>query len=273
MRKKWFNEKTVILTGASSGLGKLIATRLIKENNCNVVGIGRNVQKLDAVKAELGENFTPYQMDVSIKENWKTLADYLAQNGIQPDIMINNAGIMPKFKRVDKLSSDDVAAVMDTNFMSAVYSVEYILPMIKRSETPAIINVSSAAALLTVCGMGSYCASKSALKSYTEALWVENRKNMYVGLIMPGFIRTDIMRSQNLNDKERKIVNFFSMDINKAVNKIMKTISKKKPRKIMGFDARSMNFFYKRFPKATMKMLMSLFRKVKFTLFEDVFAE
>ena len=90
---------------------------------------------------------------------------------------------------------------------------------------------------------------------------------------MPVFIRTDIMRSQNLNDRERKIVNFFSMDINKAVNKIMKTISKKKPRKIMGFDARIMNFFYKRFPKATMKMLMSLFRKVKFTLFEDVFAE
>lgn len=273
MRKKWFDDKTIILTGASSGIGKLLATTFIKQHNCKVVGIGRNLQKLNDVKTELGDNFIIYQSDVSVKENWKGLASYLSENGIQPDILINNAGIMPKFKRADKLSSEDVASVINTNFMSTVYSVEYILPMIKRSDTPAIVNISSAAALLTVCGMGSYCASKSALKSYTEALWVENHKKMYVGLIMPGFIKTDIMRSQNLNEKERKIVNFFSMDANKAVNKIINTISRKKPRKIMGFDARSMNFLYKRFPKMTMKMLTSLFKKIKFTLFEDVFAE
>lgn len=273
MRKKWFDGKTVILTGASSGIGKLIATTLIKKHNCKVIGIGRSEQKLKIAESELGENFIPYKSDVSIKENWKALSDYLGEKNIQPDILINNAGIMPKFKRAETLTSDDVASVINTNFMSVVYSVEYILPIIRRSDTPAIINISSAAALITICGMSSYSASKSALKSYTEALWLENRKKMYVGLIMPGFIKTDIMRSQNLNEKEKKIVDAFSMDSSKAVKKIMRAISKKKPRKIMGADAKSMNFFCKFFPKSTMKTLTALFKKVKFTLFDEVFAE
>ena len=66
----WFDYSTVILTGASSGIGKDLAVRLIKDHGCNIIGIARNVERLEGVKTELGalgHKFTYYSMDVSKK--------------------------------------------------------------------------------------------------------------------------------------------------------------------------------------------------------------
>ena len=80
MNKCWFDYKTVILSGASSGIGKGIAERLIKDHGCKVIGIARNEQRLLNFKAELGnkgDNFTYYTFDVSQEEKWRELADTL----------------------------------------------------------------------------------------------------------------------------------------------------------------------------------------------------
>ncbi|MBO7318884.1 MAG: SDR family NAD(P)-dependent oxidoreductase, partial [Clostridia bacterium] len=77
MNKCWFDYKTVILSGASSGIGKGIAERLIKDHGCKVVGIARNEQRLQNFKAELGDkgdNFTYYTFDVSQEDKWHELA-------------------------------------------------------------------------------------------------------------------------------------------------------------------------------------------------------
>ena len=78
MKKTWLNEKTIIITGASSGIGRELARRLIERNGCHIIGIGRNEDKMQKFKSELGEkgvNFEFKLFDVSVEENWKHFAE------------------------------------------------------------------------------------------------------------------------------------------------------------------------------------------------------
>lgn len=172
MNRCWYDYKTVIITGASSGMGKGLAEKLIRDHNCKVIGVARTESKLQAFKQELGNKsdyFTYYPFDVSVKENWKSFALKLEQNGIQPDILINNAGILPKFNRFSKITLDDVNYTMQINFYSALYAIDALLPTILQSKTPGIVNVASSAALCSLAGTSIYSASKGALKSFTDA--------------------------------------------------------------------------------------------------------
>lgn len=119
MNKCWFDYKTVILSGASSGIGKGIAERLIKDHGCKVIGIARNEERLLRFKEELGnkgDNFTYYTFDVSQEEKWQELADTLIRDNIQPDILINNAGILPKFDKFVNYTIDEIKKAMEINF-------------------------------------------------------------------------------------------------------------------------------------------------------------
>ena len=107
MDKNWLDNKTVIVTGASSGMGKGITERLIKEHGCKVLGVARSEKKMEALVAELGEyasQFSYQLFDVSVRENWENYVAYLNENGIKPDVLINNAGILPKFDRFEHYS-------------------------------------------------------------------------------------------------------------------------------------------------------------------------
>ena len=107
MKKAWFNNKTVIITGASSGFGKLLAQKLVNNHNCKVIGIARTQSKLENLQLELGENFSYFAFDVSLKENWENLYETLDSSGVQIDILINNAGVLPPFKKFEKYSISD----------------------------------------------------------------------------------------------------------------------------------------------------------------------
>ena len=153
MGQCWIDNKTVVITGASAGIGKGITEKLIKKHNCKVIGIARSKEKTEKFVEELGEyakNFSYKLFDVSVKENWFEFADYLKENEIKPDVLINNAGILPKFNKTQNYSIEEIEAVMNINFYSAVYSINALLPMILESSTPAVINVASSAALMSV---------------------------------------------------------------------------------------------------------------------------
>ena len=81
---KYFNEHTTILvTGASSGIGKEITKILINSYGAKIVGVGRNKEKLQALKSEFGDKFIPYQADVSIKEEWLKIKEFLQVENIE----------------------------------------------------------------------------------------------------------------------------------------------------------------------------------------------
>lgn len=271
MKKCWLNEKSVLLTGVTSGIGKQLAKKLIEKHNCKILGIGRNEKAIEELKKELkdkAKNLDYRLFDVSKEENWQNLAKEIKEKNIAIDILINNAGQLPKFKKFEKYETSDFENIMAVNFMSSVYSVKHLLPTIKKSKSPAIINVSSSASLCPLAGTSGYTASKSALKSFTECLIEDYRKEIYVAFVCPGFTKTEIFRNQKV--EVDKIVDKFCSSCEKNTNRILKKIEKKKKRIVVGFDAHLMDIFYRHFPRTFSHTCSSVLKQSKIRLFAEV---
>lgn len=277
MAKNWIDNKTVIITGASAGIGKGITEALIRKHNCKVIGIARSQEKTEKFVEELGKdaaNFSYKLFDVSVKENWFEFAEYLEENDIHPDVLINNAGILPKFNKTQNYSIEEIERVMNINFYSAVYSIKALLPTLLKSDSPAIINVASSAALMALAGTSTYSASKAALKSFTESLREDLRGKCYVSVICPGFTKTDIFRNQGENTaKGEKMINAISTDCDKMVNMIVNGIETKKELMIFGFDATFMKIFGRITPVTGGRLFSSVMKLSKLPLFDDVFKD
>ncbi len=277
MDTNWMNNKTVIVTGASGGMGKGVAEDLIKEHGCTVIGIARSEEKMKKVVEELGDyadKFSYKLFDVSVEQNWLDFVDYLKENDIKPDILINNAGILPKFDRFQNYSIEYIEKAMNINFYSAVYSIHALLPMLLESPAPAIINVDSSAALMTLAGTSVYSASKAALKSLSEALREELRGKCYVGIVCPGFTKTDIFRDQSkTDDKGAKMLNMVSTSCDRMVKMIMNDIKRKRPLGVHGFDAAFMNYFGRLMPVQGGRLFSAVMKASKLPLFDPVFKE
>ena len=275
MKKCWLNNKTVIVTGASSGIGRGIKVKLIKEYNCTVLGVARSEEKMKSLVAELGEygERLSYRLfDVSKRDNWKSYAEHLQEKGIKPDILINNAGILPEFKSFERFSAEEFENTIGVNFYGAVYSIKELLPIILESSTPAIINIDSSAALMPLAGTCAYSASKAALKAFTEAVREELRGRCYVGIICPGFTKTDIFRSQNLTEKrEEKIIRAVSTSLDYAVKRIIKSIRKRRELTVIGADAQFMKIFGRLMPVKGGRAVSAILKKSGFKLFDGVF--
>lgn len=276
--ENWLTRTTVIITGASGGLGKGIAMKLINEYDCNVIGIARNEEKMKSVVAELGSKASKfsYQLfDVSVEENWENFAEYLKENNIQPDLLINNAGILPKFDRFGNYTIEYIKKAMDINFYSAVYSMHHLMPIILKSSKAAIVNVASSAALCSLAGTSVYTASKAALKGLTEATREEYRGQCYIGLVCPGFTKTDIFSSQGDGNKNdglaSKAIDMVSSSCESMVRKIVNGIAHKKDIMVYGVDAKLMDDG-NRIAKVGTSMISSKVMKVaKIPLFKDIF--
>ncbi len=267
---KYFNEhSTVLLTGASSGIGKELAKILITKHNCKIIGVARNYEKLLFVKNELGDNFTPYPADVSFKEDWLKLNEFLLSENIKITALINCAGVLPKFSKFNANVHIEAEKVINTNFLSIVNSCGIFMPYLNEVDNPIIINVLSSSALCPFSGVSLYSATKSAGVRFSECLGFENKK-IKVVTVMPGFTKTDVMRSQNANEKERGIIDKISAPADKVANKIIKRASKGKKRVIIGFDAHLMNFLYKFFPRTAPRLIGWFLKKTKMKLFEEI---
>lgn len=279
MSNCWLQGKTVVVTGASGGMGAGIAATLIKKHGCTVIGIARNEKKILKFIDELGEenakHFSYRLFDVSIKENWESFAKSLEEDNIAVDILINNAGVLPKFKRFDKYSYEEIERAMNINFYSCIYSVKTMLPILQKSSSPAIINIDSSAALMTLAGTSVYSASKAALKSFTEALRLEFAGKMYVGLVCPGFTKTDIFLGQGDVGKGRgsKIIEMISTDCDKMVKMIMFGIERKLPMQVRGMDAHAMSVCNRLLPVAGSKLYSTIMKAAKVDIFDEVFLD
>ncbi|MBQ8145653.1 MAG: SDR family oxidoreductase [Clostridia bacterium] len=268
MKKFDYNNKIAIVTGATSGIGYEIARTLIQKYNCKVYGIARSVKKLEALREELGPyNFMCCTMDVTDKGSWEKLKIYFDTVKEEPDILINCAGILPKFSRVANTSIEDIERAMDVNFMSCVYSCKIIMPIIKKGGM--VINVSSASALCSFGGIGAYSASKGALLRFSEALACEER-DISVSCVMPGFVKTDIMKEQSVAQKDAKLINRVSADPQKTVKKLLRRARKRKKRIVLGSDGHLMSLMYRLFPRLAPSFFTKTVRKAKLEMFKEV---
>ena len=274
--KNWLNGQTVILSGASGGIGKELAKLLVLKFGANVVGIGRSEEKMLSLQKELGQQahaFSYRLFDVSVKENWKKLAAELKQDGISPILLINNAGVFPALQTALQTPSATTEKVIKTNFLSAIYAIESLSPLLVGYEKakPSIVNVSSSAALCSIVGASSYAASKAALKGYTEALQLEEKGKKYIGAIYPGTTATDLFRDDE--NVKNSAMGLIAMPADKMARKIAKRILKRKKRSVIGLDAKFMSFTARLLPvkgPAFIRWIMKISKSKAFTnVFEN----
>ena len=272
--KNWLQNKTVVITGASGGIGFSLAKNLIEKFNCKVIGIARNEEKLLKNLELLGDkkcNFTYKLFDVSKKENWINFANNLEKEGVILDVLINNAGFMLPFDRAENYSYQEIEEITSTNFLSVVYGTKTLFPLLKQSKTPAIINLSSAAGVSAVVGQSMYTATKYAVRGYTQTLAVEN-KNFYVAGIYPGFIKTDIL-SRTKGANANSIIEKMMTPLPKATKKIIRKIKRKRKNIVLGFGGGFLNFGGKHFPRLTSKIMAFVLKKAKLEMLKNVFID
>ena len=269
MAKNWLKDKTVIVTGASSGIGSYIV-RILLSYNCKVVGVSRKEEKAKRFSEEVASNnYSYYCFDVGEKEGWLKFVEYLNASNISPDVIINNAGILPTFCRAETTPIEVYENVLRINFLSAVYSYQYMASFLDRSTTPSIINVSSSSSLASLIGTSAYTASKTALRAYTECVSRE-KKGLYVASVCPGFTKTEIFREQKQNASDG-IIGKVSMSADKMAKKIIKKVVRKKRRIVVGMDAHLMSGLYRIAPNLSTRLFAWVFKKAKLPLFDAVF--
>ncbi|MBO5240077.1 MAG: SDR family NAD(P)-dependent oxidoreductase [Clostridia bacterium] len=272
--KNWLQDKYVILSGASSGIGRELCKILIARFGAKVLGIGRNEEKMLSLKTELGENAEHFDytlFDVSKREEWEQLKERLVKQNIAPCLLINNAGSFPTFNTVLNTNPETFERIMQTNYFSIVYAVNALSPLLSGSgkNTPAIVNIASSAALCTVAGTAAYSASKAAVKSYTEALAIEEKGKKYVGLICPGTTATDLFSSDE--HTKNSALDIIAMPAHKMAKKIAKKILKRKRRAVVGWDAKLMNFTTKIMPVKGLFLIRGVMKASKSKVFTEVF--
>ncbi len=193
------NNKTVLITGASSGIGKALAKLFAKERN-KLILIARRTEKLEELKDELSGNngeIYLYKCDVSnSSEVSNTFAD-IKTNFDSIDIAIFNAG-QSYLMSVKNFDSHKAEAIIGTNFFGIVYPLEQLLPLFLERKSGTIVGVSSLADNRGFAGSGFYCASKAAVSVYLEGLSVELKKyNVKVITVKPGFVKTAMTAKNN----------------------------------------------------------------------------
>lgn len=238
--RNWLKNQWVVLSGASSGIGRCLAKILINKYGALVYGIGRSEEKMLSFQKELGEkadHFSYALFDVGEKSGWQVFVERLKAENIRPVLTINNAGVFPSFGLLEDLGSETVERVARTNFLSAVYSAETMLPYMQGG---GMVNVCSSSALCPVVGTAAYSASKSALKGFTEALSLEYRGLAFLGILFPGATNTELFR----DDEQTKdsILQKFAISPERMAKKLARKIYKKRRRSVVGADAKCMAF-------------------------------
>lgn len=271
--KNWLQDKTVIVTGASSGIGKEICRIFIEKYGVNVIGVGRSEEKMLAFQTELkdkAKNFSYRLFDVASQDEWNAFAEELRKNGTSVTLLIHNAGMFPAFQRVEDTSTETLYKIMQTNFYSAVYGNQAFASSVLKEEKGGIVHICSSGALCTVVGTMAYSASKGALKAYVEALMLEQKKK-YVAIMYPGTTKTELFREDK--QTENSALDKVAMPASKMAKKIVKKIYKRKRRAVLGWDAKAMNFMAKIAPVKGPALICKVMQKSGSKVFKNVFKE
>jgi uncharacterized oxidoreductase len=163
--------KTILITGGSSGIGFEFAKQLIVRGN-TVVITGRDPSKLAAAKRTLAQLHT-FESDVSDPSAIKALHHAVLTQFPSLDVLINNAGIMRNLDLNDDRELTDVTREIETNLCGPVRMVQQFLPHLKTRKEAAIINVSSGLAFIPLPISPIYCATKAAMHSYSQSLRIQ----------------------------------------------------------------------------------------------------
>lgn len=240
---KKLSGKVVVITGASSGIGKALAYEFSKFNTKLVIG-ARNIDELNVIADDMASNgieVIAVKTDVTNETECKNLIDQAVTKFGHIDILVNNAGVSMRalFKDVDLKV---IRHLMDVNFWGTVYCTKFALPYLLESKG-SVVGVSSIAGFHGLPGRCGYSASKFAMHGFLETLRIENLKNgLHVMIAAPGFTATNVRFSaltadgtpQGMSPRDEKNM----MTPEEVAKIIVKGIVKRRRNIIMGTEGK-----------------------------------
>ena len=201
--------KTILITGATSGIGLAAAKKLANDEN-QLILCGRRQQKLDEISKELSAitNLLSLCFDVSDKNEVNKSLGNLPEKFSSIDILINNAGNAHGLDTIQEGSLDDWDNMIDSNVKGLLYVSRVIMPKMIENQNGHIINIGSLAGREVYEKGNIYCATKHAVNAISKAMRVDlNKTGIKVSEINPGLVETDFsnIRFKGDNDKAEKV--------------------------------------------------------------------
>ena len=188
-----FQDKVVVITGASSGIGEASAVEFAKKG-ANVILIGRRNEKLLEVEKKISKYKVSTLVcvcDVSNKLQVKQMSNQVIEKFGRIDILVNNAGFAI-YGKVTDLDIEQMESQIATNYFGMVYCIKNFLPKMIEQNSGHIVNVASVAASFGLPGLASYSASKFAMLGFSEGLQHElNGTDVHVTVVSPIMVRTN----------------------------------------------------------------------------------
>ncbi|WP_343488252.1 SDR family NAD(P)-dependent oxidoreductase [Allomuricauda sp. d1] len=197
--------KTVLITGATSGIGKATAERLAKEG-FRLVICGRRQERLDDLKKTLSRKteIATLNFDVRDREAVTKSIESLKAPFSNIDVLINNAGNAHGLDPIDKGSLDDWDAMLDINVKGLLYVTKAIIPSMVKRKSGHILNIGSTAGKEVYPKGNVYCASKHAVDAINQAMRIDlNEHGIRVGAINPGLVETEFSDIRFKGDANR----------------------------------------------------------------------
>lgn len=256
-----FKNKVVVITGASSGIGKACAFEFA-EQGAKVILAARREKELKKVEDEIkkhGNDAISIKTDVKDIEDCKNLIDITVEKYGKIDVLINNAGISMRANFED-LDISVIKELMDTNFYGAVYCTKFGLPyLIKQKGT--VIGISSISGLTPLPGRTGYAASKHAMDGFLNTLRLENIKNgLHVLIVHPGFTNSNIrklaLNKNGIPQKETPRDEAKMMSSEKVAQIIARATIKREKDLILTGEGKFVVWLHKNFPGITDRIIL-----------------
>ncbi len=250
--------KVVIITGASSGIGKALAFEFASKGAKLVLG-ARRVELLEELKAQLpNTEVVLHATDVSQEQDCKALIEAAVSNFGRIDVLVNNAGISMRAIFED-VELDVLRRLMDVNFWGTVYCSKYALPHLLKTKG-SLVGIISIAGHVGLPGRTGYSASKFAVRGFLDTLRIENlKKGLHVLVAAPGFTASEVRKAaltaSGSNQGETPRNESKMMSAEECAAHIVKAVEKRKRQLVLTFvEGKVTVFLGKMFPKLLDKL-------------------
>ena len=259
-------DKVVIITGASSGIG-LSCVKAFYRRKAKVVLAARSIEKLTAITNELdprGDRCLAVKTDVTLEQECRELIEKAVAKFGRIDILVNNAGISMR-AIFDDVEIHVLRRVIEVNFWGTVYCTKYALPYIQQSKG-TIVGISSIAGFHGLPGRTAYSASKFAIHGFLESIRIENMKKGVHVLVLAASFTSSNIRKNALDAKgnpqgetPKHEDQLFSPD--RVAKNLIRSIRKKKRNRIMSLEGQLMVLFQRIIPFLTDRVIYTKFAR------------
>lgn len=259
-------DKVIVITGGGSGMGRELVLHLLSKD-AKVIAIDINESALQETVVLAGSGNTSLKtffIDITNKASVEELVDKaIAQYGFV-DGIINNAGIIQPFVKLNDLSYDAIERVIKVNLYGTLYITKSFLPHLLSRPEAHIVNISSMGGFISFPGQTIYGAAKAAVKIFTEGLYAELKdSSVKVTVVHPGAIATNISANSGVESPKMNTDSKGGMTLSPAdaAKIIIRSMEKNKFRVTVGKDAGFLDLLYRMNPRFATDYISKMMKK------------